>query len=373
MNNFSTKIGTSLARLAISALIATLLPSCGKKSDPQGQTKSALAEKTTPESLGPRVDPAPKRTPAQIEFWNYLEPFNRLPEKPSEAAIAVYNTKGIAPKFRYLENSKTSVFGDTAGLAAHRARFVKRYPWVQPLLEHYGIEVPIPTERFSGSVKEIGQKYEQLMLASHKCANTPANEKTFVSNYLEGLLVVDFIYACGTPKDKQEAIPVLDGVFIANTLSLPFNKALGASFMTPASRDIGWAVMADFLGQISGMTRILIRSGFSEYSPADNVNFCKWLLRIQEQHPMLSKNDQDMYRGHINNEQVSVGLLSYAIYCAHTNEGVDPHRAPGSVIIGILFNRLYPKDHAAQYQRYQTLFNAAYPKPTPKPTPKTKS
>jgi hypothetical protein len=332
-----------------------------------GQPESALADEPTPESP---ADPASKRTPAQIGFWNFLEPLNRLPDNPSEAAIAVYNTKGLAPKFRYLEASKTFVLGDIAGLTAHREHFVKSYTWVQPLLEHYAINVPISPERFSGTAKEIGKKYKQLMMASHKCADSPANEKAYVSNYLEGLLVVDFIYACGTPKDKQEAMPILDGVFTANALSLPFNKALGASFIAPASREIGWSVMADFIGQASEMTRVLIRSGFAEYSPADNVNFCKWLLRIQEQHPMLSKNERDMYRGHINNEQVGVGLLSYAIYYAHTPEGIDPHQAPGSIVIGILFKRLYPKDHAAQYQRYQTLLNAAYPKPTGIPIPK---
>ena len=306
--------------------------------------------------------PAIKLSPAQVEFWNYLEQFNRLPENPSKEMIAVYNTKGIAPEFQYLEVSKTSVLGDIKGLTEHRERFVKRYKWVQPLLDKYSIEVPISAERFSGAAKEIGGKYDELMLVSRKCKATPENEKTFVTNYLEGLLVVDFIYACGTPTDKQEGMKVIDGVYRANLLLDPFRKDLEVSFIAPASRDIGWAAIADYPELIWGNTLGFISTGFFHYNPADNVNFKKWILRTKAIRGMQHADTQDTQRGIIHNEQVRIGLISYSIYSAHSHELGRPANDPWLVVIEILFKRLYPTDHAIRYQQYLTLLNAAYPK-----------
>lgn len=301
-------------------------------------------------------------TPAQEEFWKYLEQFNRLPENPTEEMIAVFNAKGIAPEFRYLKASKTSVLGDSKGLTAHRERFVKRYPWVQPLLDQYSIDVPISSERFSGTAKEIGEKYEKLMMVCRKCNATPENEKTFVINYLEGLLVVDFIYACGAAKDKQEAMDVIDGVFTANELLDPFRKNLEARFIAPASRDIGWAAIADYPELIWGNTPACVSSGFGEYSPSVKINFSKWMLLTKSIRGSDSDNTQKIYRGIIHNEQVKLGLLSYSIYSAHSHELGRPADAPWLIVIKILFKRLYPKDHVARYNQYLTLLDAAYPK-----------
>lgn len=115
--------------------------------DQNSSKSNALTNKRTPQI---------PYTPAQKEFWNYLEQFNRLPDNPSKEMIAVFNAKGIPPKFRYFKASKTSVLGDIKGLTAHRKRLVKRYPWVKPLLDQYSIEVPISTLRFSGNAEDIG-------------------------------------------------------------------------------------------------------------------------------------------------------------------------------------------------------------------------
>lgn len=308
---------------------------------------------------------APKITAAQVEFWNYLEQFNRLPENHTEEMIAVYNARGIAPEFHYMEASKTSVLGDIPGLTAHRELFPKRYPWVQPLLDRYEIEIPISSERFSGTAEEIGKKYDKLMLVSRKCKATPENEKTFVTNYLEGLLVVDFIYACGTPKDKEDGMKVIDGVYRANLLLDPFRKDLEASFIAPASRDIGWAAIADYPELIWGNTLGFISTGFFHYNPADNINIKKWILRTKAIRGMQHADIQDTQRGIIHNEQVRIGLISYSIYSAHSHELGRPADDPWLVVIEILFKRLYPKDHDDQYQQYLTLLNAAYPKINP--------
>ena len=322
-----------------------------------GDYKSTRIADTTESSL-----PHIPLTPVQEEFWAYLEQFNHLPENPTKEMIAVYNAKGIAPEFHYLKASKTSVFGDISGLIQHSERFVKRYPWVQPLLDQYSIVVPISTIRFSGTAKEIGEKYGKLMRVSHKCKNTPDNEKTFVRDFLEGLLVVDYIYACGTKQDKQEGMIVFNDVFRANLVFHPFKKNLVASLHAPASRDIGWAIIANSPERIFGMTSALIGSGFAEYSPADKVNFHKWMLRTKGISEMESENQRHFHQAMIHNEQVRIGLISYAIYSIHCYEVVRPSDAPGLIVTKILFKRLVPKDYPAQYERYLTLLNTAYPK-----------
>ncbi len=304
----------------------------------------------------------PVVTPAQKKFWEYLESFNRLPEEPTEEAISVYNAKGIAPDFSYLETSKSSVLGDLAGLAVHRDLFPQRYPWVRQLLDDYSIKIPISAGRFAGSSGEIGQHYTKLIRGSHRCEETRANEKALVVNFLEGLLVVDYLYACGTPEDKREAIKVIDGVFQVNYISHPFRKALGEKLLSPASRDIGWPAIAGYPELIWGLTPILIRGGFSENNHFDKVNFSKWLLRTKGIREMENEQEQESERNMIHNEQVRAGLLSYSIYTAHCHDAVRPRDVPGLVVIEILFKRLFPKDHAAQYRQYLTLLNAAYPK-----------
>jgi hypothetical protein len=345
------------------AVLAVVLPTAWLLGDTS--TRLFLASQHTGSPAKTAEVQAPPKvvlTPAQVEFWSYLEQFNRLPENPTEDMVAVYNTKGIAPEFHYLKASKTSVLGNIKGLTAHRKLFVKRYPWVQPLLDHYAIEVPISTERFSGTAEEIGEKYEKLMMISRKCEDTPANEKIFVTNYLEGLLVVDFIYTSGSTTDKQQAMDVIDGVFTANTLLDPFRKKLEASFMTPASRDIGWAAIADYPELIKANTPATISQGFFSYSPADKVNFGKWMLHINSVRKADNKNLNKICRSLIHNEQVNIGLFSYSIYSAHSHELGRPAEAPWLIVIQILFKRLYPKDHSARYKQYLSKLDAAYPK-----------
>ena len=320
--------------------------------------RKSIRSATVTENRPPQIP----LTPAQEEFWKYLEQFNRLPENPTEEMVAVYNTKGIAPEFHYLKASGKSVIGDIKGLTAHRDRFIKRYSWVQPLLDQYSIEIPISALRFSGTAEEIGEKYEKLMMVNWKCKATPENEKSYVTNYLEGLLVVDFVYACGTANDKRESMEIIDGVFEANMILHPFRKSLEKKFMAPASREIGWAVIADLPELTERMTRILVKNGFSEISPADRVSLRIWMLNTKALRQTENERDKELHQGMNHNDYVRVGLLDYAIFKLHTYEVVRPHDNPELVVIKILFKRLFPKDHAAQYQRYLTLLNNAYPK-----------
>ncbi len=307
------------------------------------------------------IPEAPKLTPAQVEFWEYLEPFNRLPENPTDEAIAVYNTKGIAPEFRYLKESKTSVLGDIKGLTDHRELFVKRYPWVGSILDEYSIDIPISTERFSGTAEEIGKKYEEFMNTSAKLGANATNEKIFVTNFLEGLLVVDYLYARGTTDDKDHGLKVIDGVFHANGVIHPFHKTLERKLLTPASMDIGWPIIADYPERLWALTPNRIWRGFFYYGSAGKVNFNKWMLKTDGIREMQNPNRQELYRGLIHNEQVRVGLLSYSIYTMHLNEVVRPSDGSGLIVIKILFKRLYPKDHDKKYRQYLALLDAAYP------------
>lgn len=325
---------------------------------------------STPENLAETQAAEPKAalTPAQVEFWNYLEQFNRLPDNPTEQMVAVYNTKGIPPEFHTIKESDTSAIGDIEGLTTHRELFPKRYPWVQPLLDQYEIEIPISAERFSGSAHAdahvIAKSYERLMSVSHKCDDTPENEKIFVTNYLEGLLVVDFIYSSGSATDKQQSQRIIDGIFRVNLVWHPFRSKLEASLIKPATKQIGWAVYGDYPEFMEGMGPAVIFGGFLRENHADKVNFLKWMMTTKGIPKVETEYHQKIHQDLIHNELVNAGLLSYSIYKLHTYERVRPKDSPGMVVIKILFKRLFPKDHAAEYQRYLSLLDAAYPKTT---------
>ncbi len=276
--------------------------------------------------------------------------------------MAVYNTKGIAPAFHAIKESDTSVIGDIEGLTAHRELFPKRYPWVQPLLDQYDIEIPISDERFSVDVQVIDTNYKILMSVSQKCEDTPENEKIFVTNYLEGLLVVDFIYSSGSATDKQKSQRIIDGVFDVNLVRHPFRSKLEASLIRPATKQIGWAVYGDFPQFMDGLGPAVIFGGFSKNNHADRVDFYKWMMSTKGIPKVETEYHQKIHQDLIHNELVNAGLLSYSIYKLHTYKAVRPENSPGLVVIKILFKRLFPKDHAAEYQRYLSLLDAAYPK-----------
>ena len=134
------------------------------------------------------------------------------------------------------------------------------------------------------------------------------------------------------------------------------------SILSPASHDIGWAILADYPELCWGAIPNTVSYGFLEYSPANKINFYKWKLNTKGIPDMDQAYERNGYRGFINNEQVKMGLLSYSIYSAHSHEVGRPPDAPWLIVIKILFKRLYPKDHAIQYKQYLSLLDAAYPK-----------
>lgn len=326
------------------------------------QPAEPLAEPPASPPATQSAAPEDTLTPAQIEFWKYLEKFNRLPDNPTEEMVAVYNTKGIPQKFHTIKESENSVIGDIQGLTAHREIFPKRYPWVQTLLDRYEIEIPISAERYSGNMREIGRGYEILMSACRKFKDKPEDEKAFVTNYLEGLLVVDFIHACGSSTDKQKSRDLIDGVFRVNPMIHPFKSKLDADLITPATKQIGWAIYGNFPEFMDGMGPAVIFGGYSRENHVDRVDFLKWMMTTKGIPKMETEYHQKIHQGLIHNELVNAGLLSYSIYKLHSHEEVRPKDSPGLVVIEILFKRLFPRDHAAEYQRYLSLLDAAYPK-----------
>jgi hypothetical protein len=254
------------------------------------------------------------------------------------------------------------VIGDIKGLIAHRVQFIRRYSWVQPLLDQYAIEIPISEERFSGTIVEIAEKYRKFSCIHRECSPTPENEKSYVRDYLEGLLVVDYIYACGTEKNRRESMTIIEGVFYKNYLYNSLIKKLEPTFTSHASRDIGWAIIADYPELIWGNMLSNVGQGFFLHSPANKINFYKWILSAKGIPGMDNAPLRNAYRGMMHNEIVNRNMLSFAIHAAHSYEIGRPSDAPWQIVIKILFKRLYPKDHGARYKEYLALLDAAYPK-----------
>ncbi len=300
---------------------------------------------------------------AQREFWKYLERFNRLPENASEEALAIYNTKGIAPSFQYLTPSLDSVLGNIELLKQHRKIFGERYPWVNTLIKEYDLEVPISEERFSGTAKQIGKNYETLMTKFIGFKLGDLKEREFVANLLEGLLVVDFVYAKGNENDRDSADDIWRGVFKFN-LGNPFSVALSDKLIIPATKQIGWATIATTPKKMWGLTTAMLSGGFHSHAPVERIQLSKWILLTDGIPGKASSPEKNLDWGLMHNCHMQAGLKEYSIYVAHCIEGVRPAEKPWGQVISNIFRITYGKESKKEYTQYKQLLDAAYP-PTP--------
>lgn len=278
------KIAAGLALISFTVLCA----SCSKKKS-LGGTEVLRCEMVKAVPFEPafveykEVIQPPSRdgmNTAQKEFWDYLNQFNRLPENASEEAVAIYSAKGTAPSFEYLSPSLFSVLGDIEGLKKHRDLFALRYPWVKSLTVEYGLEIAVSEKRFSGTAKEIGNKYSSLVKKFRGWDNKEYTEAEYVSSVLEGLLVVDYVYARGTESDRDSADDIWRGVFTAFYMSHSFEKELAHKLIIPATRDIGWATIAAYPEKMWGQTPSMLLSGFRLHAPLKPIP----LLNLIQKH-----------------------------------------------------------------------------------------
>lgn len=359
---YRRRVGLWHVRAFASLGLAGLLAGCEEST--RGQAVENRAPKPESSVYQDPFSPPSREgmTPEQIKFWDYLASFNRLPDNPSEEAVAIYHAKGIAPHFNYLEPSKRSVLGDLDGLKKHRELFPTRYPWVATLLRAYALEIPISAERFKGTAKEIGNNYKDLMETHMGCKASDETEKQFVAHVLEGLLVVDYVYARGSAEDRSVAHEIWQGVVTTNGITHPFDESLGESLIIPATYDIAWAAIADTPGKMWGVATSNILSGFRHRAPLKRTEFAKWVLLNAEIPGRAEKPEDDVFWGLLHNWRMQAGLRQYSIYALHRGKYARPQDSSWGAVIQSVFRIHFGTQHKVEYAKYRQLLDAAYPK-----------
>ncbi len=312
--------------------------------------------------------PAPEiQTPVQKAFWDYIETFNRLPDKPTEVQRQMFATKGEVKAFKFISTSPQSVFADVAGIKAHRERFEQRYPWVRSLLEKEHITLEVDAVLFSGTAAQIVKKhYEKVDEYKGNYYQPEGSRALFAQHWLESLLAVDYIVACGTEQDRVDAFHLLDQMLCTVAVTATDRAARARELEIPIVTDIIMPIanalpehcperVVSFLGLLLKSTE----------SPALYVDCMKWSLRVKEfaKWPSLTS----MHRIFAGNHYVNQGLPHYTVFWYHLHDGARPDKGSSELAVQALFTVLYGKQEGPkEHQKYLGLLNAAYPL-APKP------
>jgi hypothetical protein len=298
-------------------------------------------------------------TSAQRELWNYLEGFNRLPDSPTAIAKKMFATKGEAPEFVYLSTSDESVFGNIEGLQAHLENFPQRYPWVEKLVEKYGIKLETNQKLFADSTSQILQRYKQYTEGSIILTK----RKTFVKQWLECLLVVDYVFARGSVQDRKDGFMLLNHVFYVPAYGctrIEKLAELGHELEIPANHEIALALMDDFPEDVPIQLLWFPGMTFEEcLAPDYLLNYSKWALRVIASDKWHAF--RRMCRVNAGNHCVRNQLLAYTIYWYHCNPQGRPEKGWADVAVKRLFHRIFGKSVNQEYSKYTKLLNSAYP------------
>lgn len=316
--------------------------------------------------------PAPEiQTPAQKAFWDYIETFNRLPDKPTEVQRQMLATKGEVKAFKFISTSPQSVFADVAGIKAHRERFEQRYLWVRSLLDKEHITLEVDEVLFSGTAAEIVKKHFEKVGDFRGNYYQPKGDRAlYAQHWLESLLAVDYIVACGTKQDRVDAFQLLDQMLCAVAVSATDRAARATELEVPVITDIIMPIanalpehcperVVSFLG-------LLLRS---TESPALYVDCMKWSLRVKEfaKWPELTR----LHRVFAGNHYVNQCLPHYTVFWYHLHDGARPDKGSSEMAVQALFTVLYGKQEGPkEHKKYLDLLNAAYPLASKPPVPK---
>ncbi len=358
------------------------LTGCKQKSPPEEQSSGSAATEAYPIRINPELPARPSKdiiTPAQQAFWDYIETFNRLPDNPTEVQKEIFATRGEAPQFKVISISPTSVFNDVEGMKAHRKLFTERYPWVKRLLEKEQITLEVNESIYQGTAKEISDKHRQMVGESSGNYFQPRrNRSLFTKRWLESLLVVDYIFACGSEQDRIDGFHLLTPTFTALAPrgdEATGRKEHGKELEIPAIFDIGIAIANQFSENMRGyvpeiLLNALARVTLSTGDTASYIEFLKWSLRVDALKKLES--DMDFHRILVGNACAENQMFHYIIYWYHLHEEVRPIEGSSAVAVKNLFNRIYGKQEGPkEHKKYLALLDAAYPSPPKSPTKKS--
>lgn len=355
------------------------LTGCKQKSPPEEQSSGSAVTDSYPTRKNPDLPARPANdviTPAQQAFWDYIEIFNRLPDNPTQVQREILETRGEAPSFKFISTSPKSVFSNVEGMKAHRKLFAERYPWVKDLLEKEQITLEVDEAIFQGTTKEIIDKHFDKVAWAHGDYFQPKGNRTvFTKRWLESLLVIDYIYACGSEQDRIDGLLFLTQTFTA--AANPGDKATGRverghELEIPATFDIAIAIANQYPDQvpeqlINFIPDLTSSSGY----PAAYIDCLKWSLRVDEFRKW--ENQMTFHEIQVGNHCVRNDLFHYTIYWYHMHDKVRPTPGSTAVAIKALFKRIYGNQEGMkEYKKYLALLDAAYP-PAPQATPQKKS
>ena len=293
--------------------------------------------------------------------------FNRLPDNPTEDQREILETRGEAPSFKFISTSSKSVFSNVEGMKAHRKLFAERYPWVKNLLEKEQITLEVDEAIFQGTTKEIIDKHFDKVACTHGDYFQPKGNRTvFTKRWLESLLVIDYIFACGSEQDR------IDGFhFLAQTITAAADAADKATgrvercreLEIPAAFDIVIAIANQFPDQVpEQLINFLPGLTSSSGHIASYIECLKWSLRVES-----FKKWKDLMTFHeiqVGNLCVRNGMFHYPIYWYHLHENVRPTPGSTAVAVKALFTRIYGKQEGMkEHKKYLILLDAAYPPP----------
>ncbi len=360
------------------ALALLALTCCKKNSLPEPQGAESIATQPNRAKTNPELPARPANdasTPAQIAFWNYIETYNRLPDKPSEIQRRIFATRGVAPAFQFITTSPKSVFADVVGMKAHRERFAQRYPWVRCLLDSEHITLEVDEDVFRGSVKEILEKHFKKIDGNYgRYLQHEPDRRQFTKRWLESLLAIDYIFACGSAQDRIDGLTMLSQTFseAANSgLDSAGRMARGGELEIPAAFDIAMSIANEFPDRapeklLNFLPLLLSSTG----DPAAYIECLKWALRVQSF--ARWNNLMQLNNIQVGNHCVRNGLLHYTIYWYHLHEKVRPDVGSSAIAIEALFEKIYGKQEGQkEHKKYLALLDAAYPPPEKPSTPKT--
>ncbi len=321
-------------------LVLFALTGCKRKPEPARQTDEFPIGAHTANPQLPARPAGDLITTAQQAFWNYLETFHRLPDNPTDVQRRIFETGGEVTRFEFLSTSPVSLFADVAGMKAHRARFAQRYPWVARLLEKDKTTLEVDETVFQGSAKEILEKHDRKVAwARGNYYQTRGDRALFTKRWLESLLAVDYIFACGSPQDR------IDGLFLLGQTTraaaspgqdTPERAQRGAELEIPAVQQIAMPLANEFARHVpESLVNFLPSLISSAEIPDAYIDCLKWTLRVK---PFAQwDNLMRLNQIEVGNHCVRNGLLHYTIYWYHLRENRRPDPGSAGLAIKALF------------------------------------
>ena len=250
------------------------------------------------------------------------------------------------------------------GIKGHRERFAQRYPWVKKLMETENITLDVDESVFRGSAQEVLSKHcDKVDSPSGNYFQTGRDRRLFTKRWLESLLAVDFIFACGSAQDRKDAMALLEQTMTQaeDSGDTPERAQRGAELEIPAVFEIAMPIANEFPDDVpENLIRFMPHLITGKENAAAYLDCLKWCLRVKAFSKWAALMDLNQLE--VSNRLVDHGLLHEAIYWHHLQEKVRPDPGAGDLAVKALFKRIYgDKAWAAEHKKYLALLDAAYP------------